>query len=494
MNFKQLQKLQYIFFSRPEYIILFCTTFISLIYYSLGVNSWKFSFVGDEWPFYNLAIHISEKNFFLNPLSFEGVYSQNSVLSSFYQALFIKIFGYTNFAWRLSNIILIVPITLFFFLWLQKNFNTYTALISTLLLQASFYLANFLKTGKNMPQALALFIICLYISTLFSNNPTKRNGLILGLLLGISFYIYIGPLFPLIIWPYFIPIFKKPKKQVFYAVLFLIIGYLMLFLPTIQNGISLNGPVGKTILYKEYSDNRQIFVNIYHNFLLFYKNFELIYNQFVSGPYLDFVTRLFAAIGTCIVLAGIRKKNFMLLILTYISTAVIIAITSPYNYTPTTRGIFFLPFGFVFAGIAVTRLLKTKQLAITGIILIIIFILNMYQSQIGVFKTSGYSETGLIMKTIQEAKENKVKKKVLLLLSKDNSFNYQNVYTMQQAYDLKSITFAVMRSNDFHCKSTENTDIVLFDNDIDAKNTILSLPCPRNDTQSIKTLKSNMYP
>ncbi len=95
----------------------------------------------------------------VNPFDLNGVYSQNSVLVSMYQAVFMKILGSTNFAWRFSNVALIVPLSIIFYLWVKKSFGKHVAIISTVLLQFSFYLANFFKIGYPQPLFLMFFIL-----------------------------------------------------------------------------------------------------------------------------------------------------------------------------------------------------------------------------------------------------------------------------------------------------------------------------------------------
>src|ERR1700722_9938018 len=148
----------------PISLLLILTTFLSFLFFLWGVNSWKFSFAGDEWPFYIYAMKLIAYPHFVNPFSFAGVYQTHSPLASMYQAFFMELLGPTNFAWRLSNIILIFPLSFFFYRWIKLNFSKETAVFATILMQCSFYLANFFKIGYDNPQALTLFVICLYLA------------------------------------------------------------------------------------------------------------------------------------------------------------------------------------------------------------------------------------------------------------------------------------------------------------------------------------------
>src|SRR6185369_3416397 len=186
-------------------LILFITTLIALFTFSLNINSWKFSYVGDEWGFYVLAKNIVMQHFLVNPFSMEGVFGENPLLGSIYQAVFIFLFGDNNFAWRFSNIFLIVPCSIVFFLWLKKLFSPQIALLSTILLQSSFFISNYFKIGYVNPLSFTFFLISLYAASLVADSPTKKRMIFFGAALGISFYIYLGPLFLFFVWPLLLP-------------------------------------------------------------------------------------------------------------------------------------------------------------------------------------------------------------------------------------------------------------------------------------------------
>jgi len=470
-------------------VILSITTIIALIFYSWGIDSWQFVSVGDDLPFFTFAKSIVAAHFILNPFSFHGIYNQNSILSSMYQAVFLYLFGPTNFAWRFSNIILIVPISICFYLWLRKLFDAQVALFSTIILQSSFYLANFFKIGKNMPQALALFVACLWAASRCADHPSKKNFLILGVLLGISFYIYIGPIFPLIVWPCLLPLLKKYKTNKLLLPTFLLIGsYLLLLLPAFLQMASLTGPAGKTFLYREYHGLVPIFFNILRNIFLFYHNYDYIYNHFVAGPYLDIASRMLAFIGSMIAIYYITRRNYLILVATYLMTCIVIGITSPYLYTPTTRGLFFLPFGAALAGIALAQLNKKILLPLTITILCFIFLGNIYLSQIGVFTQTGHSSTTLITKTLQESQKMKRTDLHVLVLSDKSRYNPQLVKIARSIYHLEKIPFIVVKASKLQCTQLVHTQVILLASDIDALSSVYQQDCPGFHPSNVQIL------
>ncbi|HSW47917.1 MAG TPA: glycosyltransferase family 39 protein [Candidatus Saccharimonadales bacterium] len=482
--------------TRHEYLFLLISCLLAFCYFAWGINSWRFAYIGDDWQFYAFAKTIVQNNFHVNPFQLQGVHGQNSVLGSVYQAVFLWLFGFTNIAWRLSNVVLIIPSSIFFFLFVKREFDKNLAIISTILLQSSAYLANYFKIGYINPQSLTLFILCLYLASLCGYKPNKKNFLQLGIALGVSFYIYLGPIFPFMIWPFLIPALKSSKKTLFFNSLFLGLGYIALITPAFLNISQLNGPASKTIFAREFHDNFQILVNIFHNFLLFYRNYDYFYNHYVEGPYLDIVSQIFAFTGTLLCIKyTFKKSSYGFLAASYISTCFIIGLTSPYSYTPTTRGIFFLPFGFIFTGIGLSYLQKKQKLApLVILILPIIVLLNVYQSQIGIFQKTGSTATTLIIKMLQEAKQSKAVGMHILLLQDGHSYNGDILPLLQQGYGLESVGFAKIYTSQLNCQILSTTrEIAIFSEDYFAQQTLTSSPCFDKNVTKIRLLKPNIY-
>lgn len=487
-----MSRLTYALKRYSRQLILIGTTCISFFYFLWGVNSWKFAYIGDEWSFYSFARDLVEKKFLMNPFSFLGVYRQHAVLSSDYQALFLQVFGNSNFAWKLSNIILIFPLSFFFYLWVKNGWSKKIAMFSTILLQTSFYLANFFKIGYNNPQSLTLFILSLYLVTRYARNPTKRNGIFLGATLGFSFYIYLGPLFPFFIWPYLLPLLKKQanKKKVLLSALFASGAYLLVLFPLVFSPNSLDGPlrgmmaVGHGTAIKLHSNFLQIGINILHSFILFYKNNDTFYLHFVTGSYLDEISRIFCFLGTSILIFHVKQKKYFFLLLSYISTVIVINSTSPYNYASITRGIFFLPFGFLFAGIGLDFFIKQvhwiKISILLPIIFFIIFCINMWQSQWGVFHDAvgGYTGMALIIKEFQEASPAKMQELTIVLSPRLYITNYTyELPLLLQAYNLQNVPYQIIQPNELDCLGKKNKHVLLFQYDIEAMAQLGKLHC-----------------
>lgn len=454
----------------------------------MGINSWKFAFVGDEWPFYIYAHNIAVSSLYPNPFSFNGVYDTHSQLASIYQSFFMTIFGPSNFSWRLSNCILIIPISIFFYRYVRNSFNKELALTATVILQSSYYLANFFKIGYDNPQCFALFIVCLYAINRYSQTPTKKLGGTLGLLFGISFYIYMGPIFPFFLWPYFLPLIKKIRfKGVIKSLIALILVYIITLVPIITNISSLLPVIKAFGVIQNFHFNNAIL----RSFTLFYINNDYFYNHFVKGSYLDVVTGFFCLIGTLVVFFRMKNNSYLYLALSYITTTIIIAVSSPGWFSPTTRGIFLLPYGFIFSGVGllyVVKKIKNDTLAFTFFCYIIfaIIILNVYQSQIGVFtnnklNNSGFTGIALLVKSFQQAKVKN--NNIIILVSPTQSITkvFWQFPSILNAYKLDKIQYTIVSPVNFICPIS-NTTVLYFRQDSYAVNTVINSNCIKNNS------------
>lgn len=105
------------------------------------------------------------------------------------------------------------PDTFFFFYWVKSFFNRRIAWLSTFLFGTAHLLINFIKISYPNHLAFLLFIILLWFSQRIKTHSTYLNFGILGFVFGLAFYIFIGPLFPLMLLPVIVPLFIPRAKS-----------------------------------------------------------------------------------------------------------------------------------------------------------------------------------------------------------------------------------------------------------------------------------------
>jgi len=90
--------------TRTETAGLIAGTLAVLALYSHGSNSWKYSYIGDEWAFYSLAARLAASPLGEIPwLSAHGVYGHFPIATSAWQSLPMRVLsGPANASWRFS--------------------------------------------------------------------------------------------------------------------------------------------------------------------------------------------------------------------------------------------------------------------------------------------------------------------------------------------------------------------------------------------------------
>lgn len=457
-------------------IVLILISILGFVFYSINIMSWKFIFVGDEWPFYSFAKNIADNNFKVNPFSMNGVYGEHRVLGSFWQAIVVKLFPQNPvIGWRVSSTILVFPTILFLYLWIKRLSNKNIALYSSFLLSSSFVLANFSKIGYLNSIAFTLFIISLYFATRAGQSQNIKDYVYLAIILGLSFYVYIGPLYPLIIFPCLFADYKSINIKVLFRNLLILI---FLYLAIISIGpLSSNTDyslIFKKTLIREFSGNLQILVNIWHNFFSFYRDYDYCSNHFVTGPSLDIISRLFCFTGTLVVFSKIKELNYRLILSLYIMTCFVIGITSPYPYSPITREIFLLPFGFIFASIGIYKIINLQHKNISWLIFVSIFFLNFYLSQYWVFSKVGYSRTGLILRELMLSPN--IYKPFYLITSYD-AYNYNNIDIIRNALKNNDPQLIINTFEEISCNNKSKFHTIVFESDKGAMDKIKLSGC-----------------
>jgi hypothetical protein len=370
-----------------------------------------------------------------------------------------------------------------FYSFLKKLLDSKVALFGTILMQWSFYLSNYFKLGVVNPQAVTLFIACLFFSDLASRTNRWIFYLLTGLVLGISFYLYIGPIYVALIWPFFLRALKTPWTKLVPRVFLMFVVMLVVVSPGLFDTTHWQAAAKKTIFVREFTDQSQVLVNVYHNFFLFYKNYDYMFNHFISGPYLDVVTQVLATLGVVICIVRFKKISYLSILLGYISMAVVLGVTSPYSYAPTSRGVFLLPYGFIFAAIGLEVFLHDREFkSVIWLIVLTVICLNVYRSQFEYFEKYGLKHSALILKFLIEHPTDKT---TLYLSGASNvTYNYSNLFPMTKAFNLNSDVLQVIESPIYPCNIVSDHILVL-DQDQQAQMNLRASYCRPDNAQVV---------
>ena len=95
---------------RKRVPLIFWVISLALVFYTININAWWTSVIGDDFGFHEIAWQFAEKmNFFqVGHMLFkaDGVDGTHPYFSSFVQAISIKLLGHDSFGWRFSSLYL----------------------------------------------------------------------------------------------------------------------------------------------------------------------------------------------------------------------------------------------------------------------------------------------------------------------------------------------------------------------------------------------------
>lgn len=423
------------------FFILFLSQLFVLYWYAQSIASVSFSFIGDEYATYDFARYIAGNIRAINPFSLQGVYGENPVLGSYIQGFLMKILGINIYAWKMTSLIAIVPIGILTYYICKALFKKQgIAILGVVLTDVSFYYHHFFQIGYiNVYSLIMLYVLLfLLIKLKFTNNDNPLLYYAIGITIGLSWYLYIGKLFVVIVLS-FIAIKRCNIKQICLYVsipALVIITYGFIITPQFFQYLGIT----KTIFKREFYDNSQIIYNIIHGFTL------QIYTSSPShylpvNAYVDPFTGIVSSVGIISValtfLYRLVKKQSLdhmhNLFVFFLIFCIVLGIASPYPYPPTTRGIHYMPFYILFACytfVMLLRFIKNRSIQLLYIVSIIIIeiCINFYF----IYKPQPLNITQHILKKIWNSNNKRI------IGIRNCSLNIDNLKTLNDGYLLSN--------------------------------------------------------
>ena len=333
-------------------VLLLVGIFLALNVRDLG--DWYYSAIGDEYAFYQGATGILD-NGISRPFSQAGVYGEQPVLSSAYQAVVMAVFGRDNVGWRFASVLSIaLTIPGIYVIGLALG-DRKVAIISATLFAFSHYLFAYAHTGYNNVHALAPAVWALAFLVMGMRTRSPLLFFVSGMLAGLGFYTYFAaraaaPIILLIVlanpawrrqlpnlWPLGLgfvlavaPIFAANGGEVFSRMF-----------SEIPGGYSsdVSGPAGERVL-----------ANLSNNLLAFNYNSDVFH--YVSGSLLDPISAALMALGVGLALGRMRHASYRTLLIWALVAVATTGVLSPYPQVSISRLSFAVPPLVLLAGFA----------------------------------------------------------------------------------------------------------------------------------------------
>lgn len=364
--------------------------------HSIGIMHFHYTVVGDEYAFLRSAYEISNNykiSEILNNL-FAGtfVYESHPFFSSFIQSLFLKLFGYSNYSWRISSISMVIFASIFFYKSFKEFKSKKFAQIFAFLLITSHYLISFSKIGYNNTQAIFTLSLTIFSLSLLNKKTSYRNLVFVGFASALNFYVYPVALYSSIIPILYLLIFDYGKLKIIAMKFLYIYSSMLLFIsPLLNQPKYWLSKIPGTFLFNPdtHSNTTTTIIHFLDNFMQSALSFIYILDDshFVSISYTDIFVGFFVILG--ISYALYRRSKFNLLTITiFLFFLFFIGATHDRPYPSVTRMHMVLVVFLIFAtegilgfyDIFVNKFSKLRLNIYLGTVLIIVFISNMFFS------------------------------------------------------------------------------------------------------------------
>jgi 4-amino-4-deoxy-L-arabinose transferase-like glycosyltransferase len=326
------------------------------------LDNWYYSAIGDEYAFFGLAKDIAQ-GFDANMFSAEqGVYRQHVVASSGYQAIFLKLFGLTNFNWKLSGLISILLAFPFFYLLVKEVLDRYVAIVATVLLASSHYLFAYVHVGYNNIQAIFPTVAALSCFLIGVRRGSFLMMFLAGVFAGSGFYTFFSSRATIVVMAIWFLTLAGWNRR-WGTILCVSLGFIATVAPLFatsklyvieemmrQSVVSYNDSVvGSSRL-------ERLLENLPRTIFAF--NYNPNHQHFVSGSLADVITAPLFVIGCVFTLIHLKDWRFRFLAVWFISALVASGLFSPYPQVSISRLFYLVPIVVILAGVALAGVVR----------------------------------------------------------------------------------------------------------------------------------------
>ena len=359
------------FSCRLERLILPLITLGSFLLLSSGLNNWAWSFIGDEYDFYDLARQFASGNMTYPLLSGAGVYGYHPVLSSVWQGVTMWLFGTDSYGWRVSNSLLLAISIPFFYYFVRSFLGRTYALFAVVLYGSSHVMLSLSHIGHNNVQAVFIMATSMAAFIWASRHGRWAAYALVGICLGLGFYTFaVARIYSLVIaiWlaVYYFPISLRSRHIVWpnFGIWGVVFGTALLTaLPVLSTRSAWVEMANQTVFASGVTNvPSEIFFKIGQNSFYGFMSY-LFYDEngyWVFGALADPITSSLMVVGLATLLFSKWQtwKVRISLLASYILFVIIIAGMQQYDYPSITRIFAFVPFFAFFAAVGLRSLVQ----------------------------------------------------------------------------------------------------------------------------------------
>jgi len=338
---------------------------------------WRWAGTPDESFFFMTAKGLAEgiRRF---PLSEDGVFGYHPILSSYYQAAFMKLFGADAFGWRLSSAAALAGSLPGLYLLARELWGRPAAYAAVLFFAPAQLAVAFAHQGYNNVHVYLVVLLSLGVLAWAIRRASLFGYYLAGCLAALGFFTFhparFAPVLLLLLgWSLGGLSLRRGQRAPTYAV---VGGIVLTALPILLNiRASLERMLEQTALAGGPAGGSRIeqllagvwsspwVVRLWNHWFvsLFYAVWSKT-DHFVNNPVADPFSAALATTGWWLSAATItRHAGSRFLVPAFLLSVLAVCATSPYPHPPLTRLLFLSPFTALFAGLTLDQL--TRRLA-----------------------------------------------------------------------------------------------------------------------------------
>ncbi|HXQ24368.1 MAG TPA: glycosyltransferase family 39 protein [Candidatus Acidoferrales bacterium] len=366
-------------FCRWEAMAVLSLSVLDLLLVSYDLGDWHWSGTPDESYFFTTAQSLLTGTFNGFLLSEHGVFGYHPVLSSAYQAAFMRLFGANAFGWRLSSAVALAVALLPLYVLGRELWNRRTGFIAAALCGSAPLAVTFAHFGYNNAQVYPVVTGSLALAAWSTRRQSVAGCFAAGCLAGLGFFTFysarLTPVFiALLLWSVRRWGARRPMSAALVAVAAgIVLGALPLLTHPVELAVHMfqqtgvapaqSSPPGHASAWTMLATAVTVVPHVLKHWLLATLYVLWINNptHFQTNPPADGVSAALATVGLWLglraTMRGAAATRF--LFLAYLAAALLGCATSPYDNPPMTRLMLLPPFTALLAAVALDALMRS---------------------------------------------------------------------------------------------------------------------------------------
>jgi hypothetical protein len=351
------------FFDNPREIGgLFACMILAAVLVGHDLTSWRWAGTPDEIRFFQFARDLEFEGLPRDWFSENGLWGYHPVLSHYYQALFLRIFGANLFAWRLSSVAAFAASIPFLYLLVRELWNRRVAWMAVIFSASAPLVITFAHFGYNNIQSLPFLTASLGIFAWSMRRKTALGYFLAGVAAGLGFYTFYAAriAFPLILILGISARSLPWRGQGASRSLALAAGFGLALLPWMLTvGAAFEHMREQTFFRASSDPPHQTFgVLSQWGLSLLHTVFSVGgTSHFLINPLLDPISSALTWVGIWLACRRVRRDwRDRFLLATLLLSALVVGSLSPYGAPPLTRLFSLAPFYAIFAAIGLEEM------------------------------------------------------------------------------------------------------------------------------------------